>query len=341
MPINNIDELVSEILKYIKSSEAVNLFNVNGKDYIPQFSVLFDTDDKLKAAIKEYLNFITLLPNNKLSDLMQQPIDGTGANKLHRLGSQIIRSIISQLGQIEQQAQGAKDVFDVRRSVKIFSNPDANDYMDGNIPTLKAQFVMMFQWLFSKARPDNKLVILKPRDEFNALSVAKVLEGPPKELPQVLEDLRSFSEVDDRSVKVAANIFSGIIAKLAGKTSPFRDELPENLIKAAKDISIKLALICCKDQQNIVISADDAITIGKVVGKASRQELFDNLPHAQKSDYEIMLSNIQNTIRTYQPAKKSIISIISMFFKPKVKEIPQSIIDIIKQDLQGRIVKPK
>ena len=140
MPINNIDELVSEILKYIKSSEAVNLFNVNGKDYIPQFSVLFDTDDKLKAAIKEYLNFITLLPNNKLSDLMQQPIDGTGANKLHRLGSQIIRSIISQLGQIEQQAQGAKDVFDVRRSVKIFSNPDANDYMDGNIISYKDLF---------------------------------------------------------------------------------------------------------------------------------------------------------------------------------------------------------
>lgn len=340
----DINDLKTKLINYIKSDAAKNLFTTSSGDYLEQFNNIFD-NDKLNEIVLEYLNFIKSLPQTTLLDLINNPIStdpttGQELSKINRLGGQIIRSIISQLG----RQKDLYEPFEITKSLNIFANPDANDYIRGNIPTLKNQFIMQFQWLFNQNMLTNKLKKLKPNQNFNPTTVANVLNNPPEKLSEIVDSLKIFSELNETEVSIAANIFAGIIAKLAGKKSPFTQnskELPPDLIKAAQKMAINLASICVKNNifntPDADITTNMAINLGKAFGKAKRQELYDlRIPNnLQTNYYDKLIDNYKDSLELLNQQKriKIITKKIQFTIKTKLKfSQKDQLMEALKQD---------
>lgn len=282
-PANKIEELKTALIEYILS--ATDQFQRNGQDYLDKFKNIFADNTLLENMILRYLNFIKSLPDNTFLDLTQ-------AEAIKKLASKIIRSIIPQL----EEVITTKD-FNIDKSLKVFAGQDALEYVGNDSPILKSRFNMLYSQYFNPKAPGNKLNILSPKEGFAFQEVARVLQQP--EVSEVSNSLKIFSQkgLDQDVIEISANIFAGIIAKLAGKDSPFVGQLPKEVIIAAQKKAIELAIICAKQSSPIlsVTDVNPAINLGKAFGKAARdalykQSLLGHLSHDQDF-YDIFASN--------------------------------------------------
>lgn len=259
------EELKKELIDCIFSDNTKNLFVVNGQDYSEQFKKIFADKELLDNTISQYLNLIKSLPDTKFSTL--------GNADILKLASKIIRSIIPQLDALKDKDTG----FFIDKSLMVFAGQDVLDYTDSSSPTLKLRFSMLCNSLLNSANPGNQLKLLSPiKENFEYRGVTTVLEQP-KNVIAVKESLEIFSQkgLDENKVSIAAYIFAGIIAKLAGKKSLFDGPLPEELIIAAQKKAIELAMLCSNKEPPILSAQDTAaaINLGKAFGKATRDQL--------------------------------------------------------------------
>lgn len=294
------EKLKNQLITYI-STKAEDEFNKNGKNYLEQFNKIFNNSNLLDQLILQYLDLIKDLPDTKFYDLTETHIQ--------QLAGKIIRSIIPQLDELRKTDKK----FVIDKSFMVFAGQDVLDYTYNSSPTLKLRFSMIYNSLFNKGNPENKLKLLSPiRDNFNFQDVATVLQQP-KESSEVVDALKMFSQegLDEDKIEIAAHIFAGIIAKLAGKKSPFAEKLSRELIIAAQKKAIELAMLCSQEH-NPIFSVKDreaAINLGKAFGKATRNQLYQLSQKSpkpepgglqsvdlQKHYYDILTSNYQESL---------------------------------------------
>lgn len=261
-----LEDLAIKIANYLYSKDSDNQFIIDGTSYKDLFE---KTANEMKAVIMKYLENINRLPDSKfkqtggLSEITTQDII--------KLGNGIIRSMIPQLKEIHLKSNL---MFNFQKALKIFMDRDAKDYTYSDAPTFQADLYTKFQMLFRQG--SKELEFLKPNSKFNASKVAEQINSMDL---NVFAGLGKYEEKNITIVAMAAQIFSGMIAKLAGIKSKFiknatanEQQLPDDLVKTALESSIKLAQEYTKN--GIILDQKQAMKIGKEIGKESRQDLY-------------------------------------------------------------------